>query len=48
MKNNNNDTRRQTDEEKIMETIRKLPPEYVRKVLIYAGTLQSIFAAKQG
>lgn len=34
------------DEEEIMEIVGRLPPEYVRKVLILARTLEKIFSAR--
>lgn len=46
MKKSGSDGVRRTDEEEIMETIGRLPPEYVRKVLIFARTLEKIFSAK--
>lgn len=38
--------RTRKDEEEIMEIVGRLPPEYVRKVLIYARTLGKIFSAR--
>ena len=36
----------QRDEDKIMEIIGRLPPEYVRKVLVFANTLEILFREK--
>ena len=38
--------RAQRDEDKIVEIIGRLPPEYVRKVLVFAKTLESIFRSR--
>ena len=38
--------RNRTDEQEIMEIVGRLPPEYVRKVLILARTLENIFSAR--
>ncbi|MBQ8617611.1 MAG: hypothetical protein IJ418_08850 [Clostridia bacterium] len=47
MKNSEDESsRRKTDEQEIMEIVGRLPPEYVRKVLILARTLESIFSAR--
>ena len=35
-----------SDEQEIMEIVGRLPPEYVRKVLILARTLENIFSAR--
>ena len=34
------------DIQETLEVIGRLPPEYVRKVLIYARTLEKIFSAR--
>lgn len=36
-----------SDEQKIMRALEQLPPEYVRKVCIFADTLLSIFTNKR-
>ena len=36
---------RKNDKEEIAEILDRLPPEYVRKIKIYAGTLEEIFLA---
>lgn len=46
MKKSEESGSRRTDEQEIMEIIGKLPPEYVRKVLIFARTLENIFSAR--
>ena len=38
--------RTRKDEKEISEIVGRLPPEYVRKVLIYARTLEKIFSAR--
>lgn len=37
---------KRNDKEEIMEIVGRLPPEYVRKVLIFARTLENIFSAR--
>lgn len=39
--------RKRRDEDEIMEIIGRLPPEYVRKALIFVRTLESIFCARR-
>lgn len=46
MKNGESESGRRNDREEIMELVGRLPPEYVRKVLIYARTLEKIFSAR--
>ena len=46
MKNGDGESGRRNDREEIMEIVGRLPPEYVRKVLIYARTLEKIFSAR--
>lgn len=47
MKKGESETGKKCDNQEIMEIIGRLPPEYVRKVLIFARTLESIFASRQ-
>ena len=46
MKKGNSESERRNDKEEIMEIVGRLPPEYVRKVLIFARTLENIFSAR--
>lgn len=47
MKNEESEsTKSKSDEQEIMEIVGRLPPEYVRKVLILARTLENIFSAR--
>lgn len=36
------------EEKEIMEIVRRLPPEYVKKVKLYAGALLEIFRERMG
>ena len=47
MENMNSTASRRQDEWEIMELLGKLPPEYVRKVKIYARTLYDIFMSRK-
>ena len=47
MRNGEGESGKKNDKQEIMEIIGRLPPEYVRKVLIFASTLESIFVSRQ-
>lgn len=46
MKKGESESGRRNDTAEINEIVGRLPPEYVRKVLIFARTLEKIFSAK--
>ena len=46
MKKGESESEKKNDKQEIMEIIGRLPPEYVRKVLIFARTLDNIFSAR--
>ena len=46
MKNGEGESGRRNDAAEINEIVGRLPPEYVRKVLIFARTLEKIFFAR--